>query len=418
MQLVLASGSGVDLIIIVPKSRSTDSRPVVRPNATILLAISAALLASGLALLVLGGNTKPETIAAYLLLSLMAATVTFGFLGATGLAHSRNWQLGGSAGVFGAILAMLLPFVGDSGSEIRGVVLLDQAPVREATLLLLGADPSSNTRQLTPADNGQFRFAVLRKRPTYEFQVTIPNWGATNLVIPAKEGLVKIELTSRPAIGPRSDLSAQNWDLCKPDDHACTLFLFDYFRSDTNQINDSQLQAFHNFQIDRLDKGIRNHLLAQNLLGEETFRVKRCSSAAINDPSLAGQAAAILKVPAVLWGYLSRADNRLRSVMTITMVNPESFTIYMPEALGSDVMDLIESNLPLKEAPLAIASFMLGETYRSQRKPELARRAFLHAQELMTRMESPSLDFRRALEERLRESQAANPALALAPIGG
>ena len=171
----------------MPRSNSTQPRPVIKPTAAILLSTALVLLAAGLTLLFFG-RTEQHTVAAFFFLALLGATVTFGILGATGMVKTKRWQLGGSAGVFGAILLILLPFARVTVHEVKGVVYLDDAVVREATVVLLETDRAGNEQRITAQDNGTFRFTLTEPKKSFKFRVILPNLGETNLVVPATDG--------------------------------------------------------------------------------------------------------------------------------------------------------------------------------------------------------------------------------------
>ena len=398
----------------MPKSNSANPKPVVKPTAAILLGVSLALLAAGLALLFLG-ETEQHTVAAFFFLALLGATVTFGLLGATGMVKTKKWQLGGSAGIFAAILSLLLPFAGGAVREIKGTVYLDDAVVREATVVLLESDRAGNEQKIEARDSGQFRFTVGEKKKSYKFRVVLPQLGETNLSLPATGGWLTLRVISKQFARVEEKPREPMGELCKVESGSCTLFLFDYLH---DQISGDELQAFHNFQTDRLDKGIRNYLSSRNLLEGLSFRVKRCSATAVNDSSRAAEAAGLLKVPAVLWGFIKRADNKLISATTITMVEGQPMNLGTREVLGNDVTELIGLDRPVLGTPLAMASFVVGDIHLRQGRADLARRAFLDALELAGGLDPrDKVEFMQAVNSRLQKLERSNPAAGLTPIG-
>lgn len=398
----------------MPKSNPANPKPVVKPTAAILLGVSLALLAAGLALL-FKGETEQHTVAAFFFLALLGATVTFGLLGATGMVKTKKWQLGGSAGIFAAILSLLLPFAGGAVREIKGTVYLDDAVVREATVVLLESELTGNERKIEPRDNGLFKFTIGKKQKSYKFRVILPNLGETNITLPAAEGWLTLRVVSKQfarTVEPRVEPLGE---LCKVESGSCTLFLFDYLH---DHISGDELDAFHNFQTDRLDKGIRNYLSSRNLLEGLNFRVKRCSATAVKDASRATQAATVLKVPAVLWGFIKRADNKLISATTITVLDGQPMNLGTREVLGNDVTELIGLDRPVMGTPLAMAALVVGDIHLKQGRADLARRAFLDALELAKELDPrDKVEFMQAVNVRLQRLESSNPAAGLTPIG-
>ena len=215
---------------------------------------------------------------------------------------------------------------------------------------------------------------------------------------------------------PDTEASVNLRDACKPQTQDCTLFVFDYLHS---QISDDELQAFQNYQTVRLDKGIRNHLQGFDLLKGIDFHVERCS-AQIKQSAGADRAVNILKVPAIMWGYVQkRQDNKLVSATTITLLSDHVHHFESREDLGDDVTELVGLAKPVKGNPLAIATLIIGDIYLKSGKIDYARKAFVHARELAADVDAADqYDFLAAVNSRLQQTQTNNPATELRPIGG
>jgi hypothetical protein len=195
------------------------------------------------------------------------------------------------------------------------------------------------------------------------------------------------------------------------------VFVFDYLH---DQIGGDELQAFQNYQADRLDKGIRNHLQGFDLLKGIDFHVARCSAATITESSLADRAVKVLKVPAIMWGFVKRRpDNKLVSTTTITLLDDHLRQLGSREELGDDITELLGLAKPVRGNSLAIATLIVGDVHLKAGKIDLARKAFLHAKELVPDVDSADQnDFLTAVNNRLQQLEAQNPASALRPIGG
>lgn len=93
----------------------------MKVSAGLLLMILLVLLASAILLLVFA-TTREQVLGSFLLFALLAAIVTFGFLGASGLVKTKQRQIGGSAAGLIVVLGMLLPFARDLTADIRGPI--------------------------------------------------------------------------------------------------------------------------------------------------------------------------------------------------------------------------------------------------------------------------------------------------------
>ena len=283
-------------------------------------------------------------------------------------------------------------------------------------MVLLETDRAGNEQRITAQDNGTFRFTLTEPKKSFKFRVILPNLGETNLVVPATDGWLSLKLISKVLVPRAANPLSSLGQLCQAENEGCTLFLFDYLNND---ISGDELQAFHNFQAYRLDKAIRDYLSARNLLEGLDFHVQRCATASVKDASLASQAATVLKVPAVMWGFIKRSDNKLISATTFTVLDRQTMSLNTREVLGGDVTELMGVDRPVKGTPLAIATLMIGDVHLKLARPDLARRAYLHAGELAAEVEPrDQADFLKAVNARLQRLNASNPAATLTPIGG
>jgi iron(II)-dependent oxidoreductase len=132
-------------------------KPVVQPIIRDLLLIFFILLAAASLLLFLG-KTRQQTQAAYIILALDAAVVTYGILGSTGRIKTNRVQISGAAAVFIAILIVLFNLTKDYRSDIRGVIYLNGIPPKTATIYLLETELRDNRRILNEQDKGYFEF--------------------------------------------------------------------------------------------------------------------------------------------------------------------------------------------------------------------------------------------------------------------
>jgi hypothetical protein len=129
--------------------------------------------------LVTRSTTPAQTLASYVLYSLLAASVLFGVLGATGWVQSRTFRFGGSAALFVVVLTILPRLMRqvDGTVTIQGTILLDNVPVPKATISLLHIDAGGMTQEVKESENSQFKFAGVRlENQNLEFNVKIPGY--------------------------------------------------------------------------------------------------------------------------------------------------------------------------------------------------------------------------------------------------
>lgn len=143
---------------------NTPTRPTtVRAPISVLIALLVLLLAAAIGLILYGPNRVEVIVASYLLFALSAATVTFGFLGATGTVKTRSYQLGGSAAIFVAVFGILLRTIPpDNRTDVSGIIYMDGLPVETAVVTLLEVDSADTIRPDEPHHQGQFRFNAVR----------------------------------------------------------------------------------------------------------------------------------------------------------------------------------------------------------------------------------------------------------------
>lgn len=401
----------------MPESEPENPKPVVKVPYIPLIAIVLVALGAGLGLILVDGS-YPQTVAGFFFLSLAVAIITYGFLGATGFMKTSGGQLGGSAAVFLLILVTTLSFIGEAKKEIKGSLYLDESSVGNARIVLMETDDPDFVRNLTPDKNGMFRFNVNKKKDVYLFEVSIPGLG-TKLVggEADKDGWIRLRLKKEDFDKPQEEEDSEREKLneflsiCKTGGDDCTLYLFDYFES---QLDPNELDAFHNFQFDRLHRGIREHLRSRNLLLGTSFRLKRCAELEVRDEAIAARAASALEAPAVLWGFIARSNNQLSSVTSMTLVDEIPMTLHAEENIGANVIEILRLSEPLSTRLLSMAAYVLGETYMRKGNNNLALQAFRHARELQ--LESD--EFVRVVDKQIEKLSLRNPAAGLTPIEG
>jgi hypothetical protein len=106
-------------------------------------------------------NDRPKVAAAFVCISIMAALITFGALGASAQIRTKTAQFGGSAAILVALLVLLRPFIPSSAITISGYLRLDndKGPLAKGVkvhLLGNGFDPNSISD-----DNGLYSFSEI-----------------------------------------------------------------------------------------------------------------------------------------------------------------------------------------------------------------------------------------------------------------
>jgi hypothetical protein len=368
-------------------------------------------------LLLMYATGREQIVGAFVLFALASAVVTFGLLSATGAVKTRNWKLGGAAAGFCVVLGMLLPFARDPTADIRGAIYLDGFAPKNATVYLLETELRDNRKDLEERDQGQFEFKDVRGLgKEVRLRIALPG-GLEHLAKrPFKAGqFIRIDLAPkdfrRPAGGQESrpDTSVTAC-LDEVDRDSRVIYLFDLQNSTMEAV---KLNAFLNLLSYKLDHGIRNHLISQQLLDRKLLRVQRCSALPVGSESVAIRLGGQLKAPAVLWGYAEQDQGQLRSLITFTSLVESPISVYQPLPYDADIVRLAELDQPVEDIYLAFASFVLGQDYLRSNQMVMARRCLLHAEELSP----PSTTLRDEIEEVLRKLESLNVARGLEPIG-
>ncbi|MCU0288159.1 MAG: hypothetical protein MUF15_17410 [Acidobacteria bacterium] len=174
-----------------------ESPKTVIPKIKDLLLIFIILLAAALFLLFLG-KTREHNVAAYFLLALNAAVVTYGILGSTGKIKTKETQIRGAAAVFIVILIVFFYLTKDSRSDIRGMVYLNSVPPKKAVVYLLETELRDNRRFIEERDKGYFEFrGIPGIGDNVRFGIEIPPYKESVVSYPYKsEGIIRIFLST------------------------------------------------------------------------------------------------------------------------------------------------------------------------------------------------------------------------------
>ncbi|MGD2087156.1 MAG: formylglycine-generating enzyme family protein [Candidatus Aminicenantes bacterium] len=171
-------------------------KPLVQPKMRVLLLIFFVLLAAALLLLFLG-KTRQQNQAAYVLLALDAAVLTYGILGSTGKIKTKRTQISGAAAVFIVILVVVFSLIREPRVNIRGVIYLNGIPPKKATIYLLETELRDNRRILEERDKGQFEFKdVVGVGDRVRFSIIIPGHKEKVVSYPSEtNGIIRIMLS-------------------------------------------------------------------------------------------------------------------------------------------------------------------------------------------------------------------------------
>ena len=412
-----AIGSGVNA-----RSRP-DDRPLVKPRAGVLIGLLALLLAAALALVFLG-KTTPQMVGAFVLFALVAAVVTFGFLGARGSVRTKTQQVGGSAAVFVVVLGLLLPFakVGEDTATVRGTVYVDGEPVQRAVVDLLETDARNDRETIDERSNGEFAFREIRGvGDRVKLRVTLePSEKTVVTELPFTRGKrLVVQLSSSafrtPSESPVGEVSpAPVVPTAIADCRAgasadAVLYLFDIQQA---QLPEADWNEFlSNFEF-KLDSDIRSHLESRDLLVGTRLEVLRCRGVGVAARADAVRFGRLLGSPAVLWGSAHPQERRLVVSLTSLLGPDAPVEIRRELPFQADLGEMLAPDHPVDDVYLAFSSFALAEQYRRKGQADIARRCFLHAQEL-----APPEPLRRQIAKAL---QALGPPAGtnfLAPVG-
>jgi hypothetical protein len=121
-----------------------------------------------------------------------------------------------------------------------------------------------------------------------------------------------------------------------------------------------------------------------------------------------------------MWGFIKkRPDNKLVSTTTITLLDDRLRQLGSREEFGDDITELLGLAKPVRGNSLAIATLIVGDVHLKAGKIDFARKAFLHAKELVADVDAADQnDFLTAVNNRLQQVETQNPASALRPIAG
>jgi len=390
---------------------SSVPKPVVKVPVGVLFSILVLLLLPAILLLIYA-RTREQILGAFLLLALVAAIVTFGFLGASGVIKTRQRQIGGSAAGLVAVLGMLLPFARDPTGDVSGIIYVDGIPPKQATVYLLETELRDNRKDLEERDQGLFEFKDVRGLgPEVRLRVRVQ--GREKVVRATyREGkILRIELLTKDFQQQEpQEPSPLSSCLEGQDPESQVVYLLDL---QAQGMDSARLNGFLNVLAYKLDNGIRNHLLSRELMGSKSLRVQRCNKVQVDIERDAIRIGTELHAPAVLWGFAEQKTDHLQSVMSLTALLGRPFSVISGLTYADDISELARPERPVEDIYLAFSAFLLGREYLRRGEPILARRCFLHAQELSPR----GTPLRDEVENALRESEAMNPARILAPVG-
>jgi sulfatase modifying factor 1 len=221
-------------------------KPVVQPKMRVLLLIFFVLLATALLLLFLG-KSRQQNQAAYIVLALDAAVVTYGILGSTGKIKTKRTQIGGAAAVFIVILIVLFTITKDSRDDIRGVIYLNGVPPKTATIYLLETEHRDNRRILEERDKGQFEFKdVPGIGDNVRFSIIIPGQKEKVASYPFEtNGIIRIMLSSADSQELQAEFKKPDLETDLDRDHEMIFIPPGQFLRGTSESEISQLINNH-----------------------------------------------------------------------------------------------------------------------------------------------------------------------------
>ena len=162
----------------------------------VLLSMSVLLMGAGI-YLVGQGSSQAQTVLAFLCFALIAAIVTFGFLGSSGIVKTKKYQFGGAAAIFLVTFTSMLVFARDTNMTVNGILYVGGVPPAKATVYLLETETRDNIRILDERDQGKFEFKNVAGlvESQLAFSVSVPGYKPKVIRLPYAAGhLVRLEV--------------------------------------------------------------------------------------------------------------------------------------------------------------------------------------------------------------------------------
>lgn len=171
--------------------------------------------------------------------------------------------------------------------------------------------------------------------------------------------------------------SLENIIQCKDVNNKVTVYLFDLISSNLDK---AELTVFLNILNHKLKYGITNYLESYNILGNEKFNIKRCSSLPLEEESVAERCCQTLDAPGIIWGYVKKEEDELITILTFTSkTKDEIITGFSPISYSSDIRELLQPDKDVDSTFLAFTCFLIGNAHLDNADSTLALHSFKSA---------------------------------------
>ncbi len=312
--------------------------------------------------------------------------------------------------------------VAQTGSIFGKVISsVTRQPVGGATVTLHSSpDDDDLLKKAVSGTDGSFNISFSWKKveeannkgATWELKVEREQYSATKIKLRLDDKTIKPNNITIPLTSSTFDKYYPLVDACAdPDTNSDILYVFDLSRPD--ELSSGELIFFLNELTHKLDRGIQAHMESYRLLGIKKLKIRWCTNLSVDNQNAAVAFGERLSAPGIIWRYMRQTGDGFQSNICFTSLLDDGISGYSRIFYKNDVSNLLEPDLPLDDAYLAFASYMLGKLYLIRGDEIMARRCFIHSRELNALPDA----LKDNLSEILESLEKTNIARDLTPIG-
>ncbi len=307
--------------------------------------------------------------------------------------------------------------------NITGKIIssVTKQPVSDATVTLLSSlDDNDLIKKSESEPDGSFDISFSwdkiekanQKGATWELKVEREQYVPRKIKLRLDNNTIKPNNVTISLVSSTFDKYYPLVDACADaDTNTDILYLFDLSRPD--ELTSGELIFFLNELSHRLNRGIQTHMESYQLLGGKKLKIKWCNNISVDNQDAAVAFGERLSAPGVIWRFMKQADAGFQSNICFTSLLDDDISGYSRISYSNDVSNLLEPDLPLDDAYLAFASYMLGKLYLKRGKEIMARRCFYHSKELNALPDA----LKENLDKLLQTLETTNIAKDLTPVG-
>ena len=305
---------------------------------------------------------------------------------------------------------------------VRGEIInISNSPITGATAKIIFATEQDNILGEAVTDNeGKFKFRFSWDKINLE-NANGAKWyieASKDGYLPGRSNIYLANNIIEPEYLPvilhpkiKNEL-IENVLYCQEDTGKVNIYLFDLV---SPNLENADITAFLNTLNHKLKFGITNYLESYNILGNQKFNMRRCSSVLVEDESVAEKCCNTLNAPGIVWGYVKKEEDKLNTILTFTSkTKNEIITGYSPVEYSSDIDDILEPGKQVDSTFLAYAAFLIGNAHLKDNNPSLALQSFKIAKMLKIIPDTYSA----ILDKNIIELQNSLATINLTSVGG